>query len=173
MKLEWPLDHLTKTAARDFPLPLLRRTPAPQNGGHTFHASSWTHRTLDSNAFLGTTIICSPSEIIRHFQAEQDLAGLALYCPYRDGAIAEVEGGKPESIWACKTQVRARVIESAQETILASALVAADYFLRMKSVAGDEGLKAVSLQGLPAPLQPLGPVDVNRIVHCVFPLSCR
>lgn len=44
------------------------------------------------------------------------------YYPYRDGAIAEVEGGKPESIWVCKTQVRARGMESAQETILASAL---------------------------------------------------
>jgi predicted dinucleotide-binding enzyme len=33
------------------------------------------------------------------------------YYPYRDGAIAEVEGGKPERIWVCKTQVRARGME--------------------------------------------------------------
>lgn len=78
MKLEWRLDHLTRTAVRDFPLTLRRRTPAPQYDGHTFRTSSWRHRILDSDAFLGDIITCSPSEIIRHFQAEQELAGLAL-----------------------------------------------------------------------------------------------
>lgn len=78
MRLEWRLDHLTRTAARDFPLPFRSRDPEPQYDGHTFRTSSWKHRILDSDAFLGEIITCSPSEIIRHFQAEQDLAGLAL-----------------------------------------------------------------------------------------------
>ena len=60
-------------------------------------------------------------------------------------------------------------MESAQEMILARALGtgSSENYFRQKSV------KAVSLQGLPAPLQPVGPVDVNRVVHCVFLLSCR
>lgn len=78
MKLEWRLDHITSSAARQFPLLLPGRPPAPQYDGHTFLASSWRHRIMDSDAFLGERIICSPAVIIRHFQAEQDLAGLAL-----------------------------------------------------------------------------------------------
>ena len=78
MRLEWRQDHLTRTAARDFPLPFRGRDPAPQYDGHTFRTNNWRHRILDSDAFLGEIITCSPSAIIRHFQAEQDLAGLAL-----------------------------------------------------------------------------------------------
>jgi signal transduction histidine kinase len=92
--------------------------------------------------------------------------------------IIEIHGARTgmSSGRVCKTPVPARVMESPLETILDWPWVRSRrglFLLRMKSVAGDEGLKAVSLQGLPAPLQPLGPVDANRIVPCVFPLSCR
>jgi hypothetical protein len=78
MELQWSADLITQRAARNYPLPLLAKTPAPQYAGHTFRANSWRHRILKSDDFLADPITCSAPEIIRHFQAGQDLAGLAL-----------------------------------------------------------------------------------------------
>ena len=78
MTLEWTLDPITANAARQYPLPLRRRTPALQYPGHTFRASGWRKRVLHDDQFPDDTLICSPFEIIKQFRLEHDLVGLAL-----------------------------------------------------------------------------------------------
>ncbi len=78
MKLDWIADPITECAARDYPLLVSHQQPVAQYAGHTFRSSNWQRRIMKSDKFLGDTLVCSPKEIIRHFQANQYLAGFAL-----------------------------------------------------------------------------------------------
>lgn len=78
MRLEWRTDPNTTSVARNYPLPLRRRKPTSQYAGHKIRASNWRRRILNPDEFHSDIITCSPFEIIKHFKAEQYLAGLAL-----------------------------------------------------------------------------------------------
>jgi hypothetical protein len=77
--MNWPIDTATQTAARNFPLPIHSSQPAPQYGGHSTYAATWQHRLLPGQRFLaGSSLFCSPTQIIAEFTAGNYLQGLAL-----------------------------------------------------------------------------------------------